>query len=213
VPVTGNNAETTTRPSTVESSELRRDGFVSDPTHNPKQVAHRHRYRAHGPQLAGAMDSAGNFIVVWEAFQDNDIAMPRPTATGIYSRRFTRTARPATAVDQQANSHHYPDRETRQLVPLRPPGERDTCGFAGESGESFGCHGRRRRLRHCLNGNGATPNPLNLTKPQPRATWIRRRVDPQLHAENPLNPGEFEAVTTQMRVNHHGRSPAVPSLP
>ncbi|MBX3412470.1 MAG: hypothetical protein KF708_07270 [Pirellulales bacterium] len=58
-----------------------------------------------------AMDADGNFVVVWESFQDNDVIVnaPGPESFGIYFRRFilnpaaANGATPASPVDSRVN--------------------------------------------------------------------------------------------------------------
>ncbi len=59
---------------------------------------------ARNPQIA--MDAAGNFIIAWEASQDNDIRetpVDGVDSTGIYFRRFNANGTAAMPNDHQAN--------------------------------------------------------------------------------------------------------------
>ena len=58
---------------------------------------------AQDPQVA--MDSAGNFIITWEMFEDNNVVEPLNVVNswGIYYRRFSANGTAQMAVDHQAN--------------------------------------------------------------------------------------------------------------
>ncbi len=191
-------------------------GFASDGTHTPKlpalggvqsnpTVTDTDR-TARNSQVA--MDSAGNFIVVWEAFEDNDVDDAPPESYGIYSRRFDigtaggNTAWvAASAEDQQANvTITRPDDAAFEA--MTPEQQAAYLRFAGDQVNPSIAMDADGDYAIAWNGNGATPNPIDLQDPALQSdvdtagVWIRF-----FHAEDPLAPGDFEAVTTQMRVN------------
>ena len=78
--------------------------FVADPQAIPTDRLDAQPFMA--SNAAVAMNSSGDFIVTWEAFEDNDwIDMIEPTVNsyGIYYRQYNGDGTPKTAVDEQAN--------------------------------------------------------------------------------------------------------------
>ena len=172
----------------------------TNPTGTPEGGTDTHR-TARNSQVA--MDSAGNFVVVWESFEDNDVGDATPESYGIYSRRFDINTpanaaaywSPATTEDQKDNlTITAPDAATAQQVQYQ--------NFAGNQVNPSVAMDASGDYVIAWDGNGATPNPLDPANPltqsdaETQGVWIR-----SFHAEDPQNAGEFEAVTTQSRIN------------
>lgn len=83
--------------------------FIHDPEHDTPLAAEPGTTTNPIPRTASnaqvSMDAAGDFIVTWEAYQDNDVvtANDTPDSYGIYYRRFNPDGTPVTAMDEQAN--------------------------------------------------------------------------------------------------------------
>ena len=156
------------------------NAFLADAEHTPQLPAAfgtAARHRARNPQAT--MDAAGNFIVVWEAFQDNDLAaspvapaLPAPESYGIYFRRFDATGTPVWTDDHQAN-----------LVITTPTGlvldqTINSDKFAGAQVNASVAVDANGNYAIVWNGNGATPDPSNPTLRPTQAdedgVWLRR---------------------------------------
>jgi subtilisin-like proprotein convertase family protein len=186
------------------------EDFTSDPTHDPKEAAmvpgsddiHR---TARNPQAS--MDAAGNFIIAWEAFQDNDVdALAGPESYGIYFRRFNyQVGTGATAtygVPEMANDHQ---------ANLTITDTRDDAQFpgAGSNSDKFGYDQMNPTIAMDVDGDyaiawdgqGAETHPLYPNNPQyvsdidNQGVFVRN-----FHAQDPRDDVP-EYVSVQSRVN------------
>ena len=98
---TTNNGQTTTSNTEFQIS-VGTAGFIGDPQH----LDHLAAGAFMASNAAVTMNRSGQFIVAWEAFQDNDVVNPNtdvPDSYGIYYRQYNSDGTPKTQVDEQAN--------------------------------------------------------------------------------------------------------------
>ena len=168
--------------------------FLADPEHNPREDAGAGGdlfRRARNPQAT--MDGDGNFIIVWEAFQDNDLdAASGPDSYGIYFRRFQPDGTPDMGSDHQANLVITTD----DLTVLDSSINSDRFGYSQVNPSiAMDVDGDYAVV---WNGNGAVPHPLDprgqsVTNADNEGVWIRK-----FHTDA---GGGTEFVSTQSRVN------------
>jgi len=112
---------------------------------------------ARNPQVA--MDRAGNFIVVFEAYMDNDsdAGNDLPDSYGIYYRRFDALGNPLTDEIQQANTVITDDEDgTRREASSYFKDDQVNPTIAVDADGDFAIF---------WNGNGGQPDPLNIENP------------------------------------------------
>ena len=184
--------------------------FTSDQEHDPHvdavgdgQVSIYSRL-ARNAQVS--MDSEGNFIVTWEAFQDNDVvnSPDTPESYGIYFRRFygevtdssgnSLFGQPESAADAQANLTVTAGGPAGYTLEQSAPwaGDQVNPSIAMDADGDYTI---------VWDGNGADSDPLDPTDlsqvydNDPQGVWVR-----SFHAKDPLQTEE-EAVTMESRVN------------
>jgi len=111
---------------------------------------------ARNPQVS--MDTAGNFIVAWESWQDNDV-ITQPDAVdsyGVYYRRFNPDGTPATPEDHQANLTVTAD--PNDVPPLFTMGQ--SAPFAGNQLNPTIAMDADGDYVIAWDGNGAQPDPF-----------------------------------------------------
>ncbi len=191
IAINGNNAEFQAN---VGSSD-----FIADPQHLATHRLDAISHRARNAQVA--MDSAGNFLIVWEALQDNDTftTPDSPDSYGIYFRRFAADGTPQMETDEQANF------TVTALAPPPDPGYTlaQSAPFAGDQLNPSVAMDADGDYTIVWNGNGAMPdaaNPTNLTlltQADSNGVFIR-----SFHAFNdPQDTVVPEAVSVQSRAN------------
>jgi hypothetical protein len=174
------------------------DNFASDPEHTPKERAvggNVWQRAARNPQAA--MDSEGNFIITWEAWQDNDNDdSPGSDSYGVYFRRFQPDGTPDPTM---ADSAHQANLVITIDDDALPDVQARSEAFAfGQVNPSVGMDADGD-YAVVWNGNGAVPHPtdpagLDVTRRDTEGVWIRN-----FHADDGAGGAEF--VTVQSRVN------------
>ncbi|MBN2581092.1 MAG: trypsin-like serine protease, partial [Pirellulales bacterium] len=162
------------------------EDFFTDPQHDPVNAT-----TARNPQAA--MDAVGNFIIAWEAYQDDDYGeSDSPDSYGIYFRKFQSDGTPYWEVDHQANLVITDPTEEGNYVPSLPyiGGQVNPTVAIDVDGDYV----------VAWDGNGAQPNALFPDNPElnsdrdTQGVFLRK-----FHAVE--QPGQPEFVSVQSRVN------------
>ena len=165
----------------------------TDPTHDAGDSVGGNdiRRRARNPQIG--MDSAGNFIIVWEAFQDEDLAAAAGADSyGVYFQRFDVNGVAQFADDHQANlvistQANSPTLDTTINSDQFAFGQVNPSVAMDADGD----------YAIVWNGNGAVPHPVDpanlpTVNRDSDGVWIR-----SFHAQNGAGP-EFRSVQTRV---------------
>ncbi|HUT91971.1 MAG TPA: proprotein convertase P-domain-containing protein [Thermoguttaceae bacterium] len=175
------------------------DSFLHDPEHTPENAGGGNEIerQARNPQIA--VDGAGEFIIVWEAFQDNeDDASSGADSYGVYFRRYDADGTEQWDHDHQANLVITID--TSNV----PASSFNSDNFAfGQVNPSVAMDADGD-YAVVWNGNGAVPHPLDpmsqsVTNADTEGVWIR-----QFHARDPEDAPEFVGVQTRVNVTSGG---------
>jgi len=192
-------------------------GFITNKEHNPALAAvggTDEHFKARNPKAA--MDSTGNFIVTWEAWQDNDVEPAgTPTSYGIYFRQFyfSQTAAaaagapgaitygvPVSASDQQANmviTTPAPDTAPSPVI--------NSNMFSGDQVNPAIAMDADGDFTLLWDGNGAEPHPtmpsspaiVTVTNADPQGVWIRNFYSQGVQPAQATQ----QSVTVQTRAN------------
>jgi subtilisin-like proprotein convertase family protein len=173
--------------------------FVGDPQHTPVPASGGNptEHQARNPQAA--MDESGNFIIAWEAFEDNDVdPLQGADSYGVYFRRFNADGTPEMAVDHQANLVIT----TATLTVPDPVINSDKFAF-GQVNPSVAMDADGD-YSLVWNGNGAVPHPLDpdtqdVTNADLDGVWIR-----SFHAQDLQTTPEFVSVQTRVNMTTDG---------
>ena len=184
--------------------------FVSDSTHTPHDLSGSltglyYEQVARNSQVA--MDENGNFIVTWEAFQDNDVNALAPESYGIYYRRFTFSQNrcgpddlrnTAMAGGSSSEPRHHEQRPSSDGAGTTDNGNL----FAYDQVNPAIAMDADGDYAIVWDGQGAQPNatdPTNtqlVTNSDDQGVFVR-----QFHAGTATTVDVNEAVTTEMTVN------------
>ncbi len=168
---------------------------LSDPEHVTEDTSGgtETHDESRNPQIA--MDDAGNFIIAWEAWRDNDIdGATGPESYGVYFRRFNPDGSPDMGADHQANLVITSFNAANTLDDWR-----NAPDFAFEQVNASVAMDADGDYQVVWNGNGAQPSAIDpdegiTTQSDSAGVWIR-----SFHADDPQNNVEF--VSVQSRVN------------
>ena len=135
--------------------------FTSDALHSPHVSAggtESWQRSARNPQVT--MSDSGSFVVVWEAYQDNDTEVQAGADSyGIYYRSFDATGN-AVGTDQQANLVvTEPDQSDTVDIP------RSSYAFEGDQVNPSIAMDGNGNFTIVWDGNGAEPNPTDQIDP------------------------------------------------
>ena len=151
------------------------------------------------------MDAEGNYIIVWEAFHDNDVNdTGNADSYGIYFHEFFADHTVARAVDHQANLVITTD---GQAVP--DPGTNADHFALNQVNPSIGMDADGD-FAIVWNGNGATADPLDptslthITDQDLEGVFVREFHAGIFDPNTPVGAGESTYVTPQSRVNQTG---------
>lgn len=182
------------------------DDFTADLEHNPTTAASGGNEIEHTARNAQvAMDDAGNFIVTWESFHDNDLEeVAGADSYGIYFRRYNSDGTTEMAVDHQANLVITTEGDDANGDPWTVPNSSihsDVFAY-GQVNPSVAVDADGD-YSIVWNGNGAQPDPLHpsdqnsaVVNADSDGVWIR-----SFHAGIDDGEAEAEYVGVQSRVN------------
>ena len=196
--------------SNPETAEFRVDsagaGFLSDLYHTPQTAPAGGTDVARSARNAKiAMDSQGNYIIVWESYHDNDINITgQADSYGIYFHEFFADHTSARTIDHQANLVITTDNQNTV-----DPGINADHFALNQVNPSIGVDADGD-FAIVWNGNGATADPFDPTQ-QSRirdmdldGVFVREFHAGIFDPNTPVLDGEAVYVSPQSRVNQTG---------